>query len=268
MVKYKLVFCDFDDTLVASGCAIGDKTRSAIAEYRAAGGTFVICTGRSRASLEKRLEAVYGGAPDVPYICLQGGIIVDGGREIRHLCVGSDDVVRAADAARLAGLDLAFHADNRIFSERRTHITESYSALTGCPIEYAEPGADIAREYVGKFDKLMILSSPETRSAAEEVSRMHMATARFMFSGPTYLELVPADSGKGEAVRFMTNRLGFSESDVAAFGDAENDVDMLRAAALPVAIRGGMRACLDAAKLIAPSALDEGVADVLRMFIV
>ena len=36
MVTYKLVFCDFDDTLVRSGDAVGDYTRRAIADYRAA----------------------------------------------------------------------------------------------------------------------------------------------------------------------------------------------------------------------------------------
>lgn len=269
MVTYKLVFCDFDDTLVASGRAVGERTRRAIADYREAGGTFVICTGRSRVSLEKRLAAVYGSAKGIPYICFQGGTIVDeNGNELRHLTVSRDDIVRVSDEAVRAGYECAFHVGGEVYSERKTPVTENYAELTGCPIIYDESGRSIARTFDGKFDKMMILATLENRKYMEKLTGIPVTGSRFMFSGPTYLELVPSESGKGGAVKFMTARMGFDRSDVAAFGDADNDVDMLAEAGLPVAIRGGMPRCLAAARIIAAPASEEGVADVLRMFIV
>lgn len=267
MVKYKLVFCDFDDTLAVSGREVGEYTRRMIAAYRAAGGTFVICSGRSRKSLEHRLASVYGDATGIPYICLQGGVIVDGdGRELRRLYADKRDVIRASDAAYKAGCDVVFHADGDVFAREKTDISENYARLTGCPITYL-PYADIAREYDGEFEKMMILSSTASRAALEDIARMRLAGSRFMFSGETYLELVPAQSGKGSAVKFMTEKLGLTKDDTAAFGDADNDVDMLGAVGLPVAVRNAMPGCVAAAKLIAPSAADEGPAHVLDMFI-
>ncbi len=268
MVTYKLVFCDFDDTLVRSGDRVGEYTRRAIADYRAAGGTFVICTGRSRASLEKQLAAVYGDASGIPYICFQGGTIVGAdGVTLRRLVTDRADVVRFSDIAKERGYAHAFHAGGEVYCESRTPETEDYAAKTGCPITYIDPSVDFARTYDGDFDKMMILSSAATRPGLDEIARMPGGGSKLMFSGPTYLELVPAGSGKGGAVRFMTEYMGFSRGDTAAFGDANNDADMLASVGLPIAMRGGMKDALDAAKLIAPPASEEGMAHTLRMFI-
>ena len=268
MVTYKLVFCDFDDTLVRSGDAVGDYTRRAIADYRAAGGTFVICTGRSRASLEKQLHSVYGDASGIPYICFQGGTIVDGdGKVIRRLVTDRADVVRFSDIAAERGYAHAFHAGGEVYCETKTAETEDYAQKTGCPITYVSPSEHFARTYEGDFDKMMILSSSQTRPGLDEIAAMPSGGSKLMFSGPTYLELVPSGSGKGGAVEFMTKRLGFTRADTVAFGDANNDADMLRSVGLPIAMRGGMKDALDAAKLIAPPASEEGMAFALRMFI-
>lgn len=265
MLKYKLVFCDFDDTLAVSGEEVGERTRCAIADYRKAGGIFVICSGRSRMSLARRLASVYGSAEGVPYICLQGGLIVgEDGSVMRRLTAGREDVLSASAAAKARGIDVVYHADGEVYCEKKTYVSERYAFLTGCPVTYVPEG--FAETYKGGFDKMMLLAAEDGIETLAELSRMQLSSSRFMFSQATYLELVPAESGKGSAVEFMTEKLGLTKEDTAAFGDADNDIDMLGAVGLPVAVRNAMPGCKAAAKLIAPSAADEGPAKVLEMF--
>ena len=49
-------------------------------------------------------------------------------------------------------------------------------------------------------------------------------------------DLIPAGGGKAEGIRHMLERLGLAPEDIAAFGDEENDGDMLRYAGVGVAM--------------------------------
>lgn len=267
MVKYPLVFCDFDGTLAPEGGSVSERTKRAVADYTAAGGTFVICTGRSRVSLEKRLASVYGGAR-VPFICFQGGLICDKrGNILRRLTTPKEDVLRVTEAAVNAGYSPALHAGGGLFTDRRTPVTEYYERLTGCSFACVPDISAFVRDYGGEFDKMLVLSENGAESGLSDVAGTYCRGSRFVKSSPTFLELIPSQSGKGGAVRFMAERLGVPTERAAAFGDADNDVDMLEAVGLPVAMGGGMEKCIAAAELVAPPAAEDGVARVLETFI-
>ena len=45
-MKYKLLVCDFDGTLYTDDFKVAQETIDAVEEFKAAGGKFVIATGR------------------------------------------------------------------------------------------------------------------------------------------------------------------------------------------------------------------------------
>lgn len=51
--------------------------------------------------------------------------------------------------------------------------------------------------------------------------------AKIIYSANRYLDLIPSRSGKGEAVRYVAEKLGIQQ--VATAGDTGNDLDMMRA---------------------------------------
>jgi hydroxymethylpyrimidine pyrophosphatase-like HAD family hydrolase len=55
-------------------------------------------------------------------------------------------------------------------------------------------------------------------------------------SNPEYLEFVELGTSKGAALAFRLRRNGLSPMDLLAFGDAENDLEMLRMAGLGIAM--------------------------------
>jgi len=53
-------------------------------------------------------------------------------------------------------------------------------------------------------------------------------SAGFVYSGGSYLDVIPSLAGKGEATRFLARRWSVADGDVLAFGDSGNDLQLLR----------------------------------------
>ncbi len=78
------------------------------------------------------------------------------------------------------------------------------------------------------------------------------------------LEIGNPEVTKGSGLAFVAERLGIELDRVIAFGDGENDVELLEAAGFGVAVEGGharLRAIADAT---CAGPADEGVASVIE----
>ena len=80
------------------------------------------------------------------------------------------------------------------------------------------------------------------------------------------LEVLPPGASKREGVRAFCEHHGVDESsELAAVGDGENDAEMLRAAALGVAVANAGDAAMSAADIVVASNDDGGAAQAIRM---
>ena len=85
--------------------------------------------------------------------------------------------------------------------------------------------------------KIMLISSLDEASDVllsirESIRSFSTAT----FSKTNYLEVLPVGVNKAKALAVLTENLGFKLSQVAAIGDAPNDVEMLKEVGLPIAM--------------------------------
>lgn len=78
------------------------------------------------------------------------------------------------------------------------------------------------------------------------------------------IELSHENSGKHSGVLYFMNRLGLRREEVAAFGDADNDIDMLHFAGCGIAMENATDGCRAAADYITRSYDEDGVAYGLR----
>ena len=78
------------------------------------------------------------------------------------------------------------------------------------------------------------------------------------------IEISHRDAGKHTGLRFVTERLGISQDHVAAFGDGDNDVDMLKFAGYGVAVANASDNCRAAARYLTKHHNEDGVAYGLR----
>ena len=86
-------------------------------------------------------------------------------------------------------------------------------------------------------------------------------------SEPVYLEILPPGVSKGAALASMLDTLGLSAAETIAIGDNWNDVEMIEAAGLGVAMGqapAGVRARAD---YVCRTADEGGVREVIERFV-
>jgi len=86
-------------------------------------------------------------------------------------------------------------------------------------------------------------------------------------SWPDNVEVLAKGCGKGRAISFLAEKYGIKKDEIMAFGDQENDIEMLRSAGWPVAMENGVDAVKKIARIIAPKNTEDGVAKVLEKMV-
>lgn len=109
------------------------------------------------------------------------------------------------------------------------------------------------------------------RDRAERNRQMKLVAERFpetviSSSLPWNIEINSAGATKGQALKALCAALGISLSDVLAFGDGSNDLDMIRTAGTGVAMGNAVEEVKAAADWIAPSNEEAGVAAGIKRF--
>ena len=101
--------------------------------------------------------------------------------------------------------------------------------------------------------------------ALAEATLAHFAdTHQYAISGANWADLQIRGVDKGSAVRDLQCFLGVDRSQTAVFGDAGNDLSMMSEGDLSFAMANASQDVIEAARFVAPSNNEAGVAQVLR----
>ena len=91
-------------------------------------------------------------------------------------------------------------------------------------------------------------------------------TLSLVYSHPEFFEVMPKEATKGAALATLMETYGISSQETMAFGDSENDIEMLQWVGHPVAMANAsdqVKALFDNQ---APSNDDDGIARYLESF--
>ena len=86
-------------------------------------------------------------------------------------------------------------------------------------------------------------------------------------TAPFYLEVIPKVINKGQGIRDICAVLGIDPAQVISFGDAANDIPMLEAAGMGVAMGNAQEAVKAAADMVTLSNNEVGIAAALEKLI-
>lgn len=74
------------------------------------------------------------------------------------------------------------------------------------------------------------------RSSEEYFHKEYDARLLIVESGNGWLDFMPRESGKGPALRILSEKMGFALEQTVSFGDSENDISMLQATGISYAM--------------------------------
>lgn len=261
-----MIACDYDRTIFPFDAQeVPSFTKEMIHRYIDAGGRFVITTGRIFSSIRPEAERL-NLAGDL--ICLQGSAIYslsDGKLKFSEPL----DTVTAVNVLRYGedeGRICHVYFDSDYYVEKQNDITDYYSEY--CKVKPVYTGIRLSeyieRNNIKPFKIIMLTSPSEARAMLKKVDARFGEFADVSSSGPMCIEVVAKASGKGNAVKKLASYYGIDMQEVAVFGDALNDISMLKVAGLAVAVDNAMEEVKEEADIITESVTDCGVGKVIE----
>jgi len=230
---------------------------------RDAGLPFVIATGRMYRSAKHYLDDL---GLSGPIVCYQGAVVADAeGHFLRHIPIPLEPAREAIAAIVAGGHHLNVYVDDELYVSEVTPEARAYADFQ-----------DLTIHAVG--DLLAWLDRPPTKLVAVgerhamdklEVELKERFDGRLYISKslPEFLELAAPGVTKAEGLSFAAELLGVDLSRIVAFGDGENDVELVRAVGYGVAVANAHERVLEAADFVCPRDRDEGVAQVIEAFL-
>ena len=184
-----------------------------------------------------------------------------------------DAACRIMDIAEDEGFLVEGFIDGKAYSQRdymedsermsRCGRDAAYVQRTRIPVENI---FDFLRR-ADRLDSLNILVEdlarrPAVRQRVEKIDGVYLTT-----SGNLILETSSTEAGKGTALRELAAMLGIAREETAAFGNAENDIGMLRFAGIGVAVANAEKEVRAAADEVTESNAEDGVAQWLLRYL-
>ena len=245
----RLVAVDLDGTLIARDGRGAREAREAFAEFGRGGVQVAIATGRMVQSAALVLGEM--GVDRGFIIALNGAELwayPTGDAPLWQRAIAPPAARRAVEICLGAGAEVQGYVKGELRILRRTDRTEAYARRTRVTAQLVDEGR-MAEEP----QKLLALLEPSATGQLMEVLRLELPEQIECFrSEPDFVEIVPPGVDKGVALRALAERLGLRLDEVAAAGDAENDVEMLSIAGRAFAPRTAAAAVRGLGPLLLP----------------
>jgi Cof subfamily protein (haloacid dehalogenase superfamily) len=256
-----LICTDLDGTLYKNDKTISEENKEAIEYFKREGGYFTFITGRMP---YYSIDAYNAVNPNVPYGCVNGGGIYDG---VEHKYVWTYpiepsvlELVQYIDekfdniGIQVCGFDTTYFAKDNVF-------TEIFRKITNLPKNICH-----YRDVKESFAKIIfVVDGQDTMSAIDSALKLHSLSENFNFvrSEKSLYEILPKGVNKGLALSKLVEYLKVDINKTIAIGDFDNDVGMLKAAKLGVAVANASKAAKDAADIVTVSNEEHAIARVI-----
>ncbi len=265
MSKFRLVAFDLDGTLIGRDATVRPRVVAAIEQMRGRGIAGAIATGRM---YRNAVPFANGLSFSAPVICYQGAAVVDPGNDeiLREDPLANEPAMEVVRAAHEWGAYVQLYRDDSYYCEDADRFAKIYERVSGVrPI--VVPSLEEA--FAGRpSTKAVLVVDPADADRYAVMLRERLgATAYVTRSYPEFVEVMNPAVDKGDALRFVAKRLGISMEEVAAVGDAWNDVTLLQAAGFGIAMGSAPAELLEVADATVADQEHDGVAEAIERYV-
>jgi Cof subfamily protein (haloacid dehalogenase superfamily) len=263
-VKYRLVVADLDGTARSRTLGVTCGVRAAVAAAQARGVRVCVATGRMWRSAERWVRCL-GAQP--PAILYNGGQVYDfeTGRVLSDRRLSADATRRTLGLVRGdPTVQPHLFVNDRVYVERAHPLTDAYLMDDGLTCEVV---ASFEPWIEAEPHKLLVIGGPARVETLAGIIRAHRIPVHAVQSEPTYLEILPAGTSKGAALCVLLDALSVDVREVVAVGDNWNDLEMIEAAGLGVAMGHAPEGVRARADHVCGTAEEEGLRQVIERFV-
>ncbi len=252
--KPKLIAFDVDGTLLTSSHAVSTLTRQALGQLAHDDHYVLLATARPPKSVAE--IAAQLGIDHTISIALNGAMIIRDNKILWDVPMERFAVKEIIQESRQWGLHANLMAGWDWLVEESGYWCEQEAAIVGFEPETV---ADLTADSMPDAHKVLFMGNAEDIAAYREWAECRSLPLSISLSKPTYCEIVSADVSKAHALHQVAQMLEIPLSDVIAFGDGENDREIVEMAGIGVAMGNAMPEVLAVADLVTKSNDDNGI---------
>jgi len=200
-------------------------------------------------------------------VCYQGAVVAEPttGRWLRHEPIPLELARETIAALNEEGFGLNCYVGDELYVSEVTPEARRYADFQHLELH---PVGDLLEWLREPPTKLVVIEDPDVldklkqRMLARFDGRLYISK-----SLPYFLEFASPDVTKAAGLDFLSEHLGFRRERTVAFGDGENDIELVDWAGYGVAVANAHELVKKVADLVCPAADEEGVAQVLEAYL-
>ena len=267
-----MLVLDLDGTVLNDKKRIPERNKNAIKKLAKKGVKIIVCSGR-----------IFDGARSYatelgltgPLIACNGALIkiMEDNRLIYSNSLNIEDAINSVKICKSKGIYIHAYIDEILVTEQlkytsllnseRNKILDEKSRTN---IKVVENLVDYIMKSAKRIDKLVVISEylNQLFQLREQISRIE--SVEIASSSFDNIEVMNKGVSKGKAIKFLCNQMNININEVAAIGDNENDLDMLKTVGFPIAMGNAIDDVKKIAEYITDTNEDAGVAKAIQKF--
>lgn len=245
-MKYKMVAVDLDDTILHKDKTISEYTQ-AVFERLSENVKIVVATSRAIQRAGEYARQLHASA----LVSLNGAVVYDGETLIKTTPI-SEKVVRSllSELSQITPIELSIVKPEVVYTTDRYFIDRGESL----PIDLTDYDAgEVQRIYATTPNHEVLHALPLERMGLKLIQSQPK-------NYPDFHTIVRQEVNKAEGLKVLCERFNILPEEVVAFGDEDNDFDMIRFAGCGVAMGNAIDALKAQADDVAATNEEDGVA--------
>lgn len=269
----RLVALDLDGTTLRSDHSLSERVRNTLEKAIEQGTEIVIATGRTVTSVPRYIMDI----PGIRYFITSNGAQIYDKKQERFIysrCIEEDAVTAVIEAVRDKNVMVEVCSDGMAYTDsfyynmacegKLTYRNQKYIVDTRIPVDGY---LDFMYEKRNELENISISSdSPvlldDIRRRLEVIPGLTV-TSSFRYN----VEAGGSDVSKGNALIYVCGLLGIPMAETMGIGDSGNDVALLRACGLKIAVANAVPELKQEADYITESNNDDGAALAIEEFV-
>jgi Cof subfamily protein (haloacid dehalogenase superfamily) len=257
----KLVATDIDGTILIPEGEFTPRVKECVKKLCSSGVKVVLVTGRMNAAATRIAQDL---GLDTPVVSYQGGLVVENGKKLYERYLTEEQTERILAWAKKENIHINLYNDDILYSE-----TECYEIQRYCNNLHTEhtvkPFNEIKKD---KINKLLAIdySNPDRITRYEKELQEIFPDLYIVKSTPYFLEFSNPEGSKKCAVEFLQNYWSLKKEEILTIGDQNNDIALLQAGGLKIAMGNATDELKEIADYITESVYDDGFVYAMKKF--
>lgn len=257
----KLVATDIDGTILIPEGEFTKEVKECINSLCKKGIKVVLVTGRMNAAAKRIAKDLGLTTPVVSY---QGGLVVEGEKTLYERYLTENQTERILNWAKQENIHINLYNDDILYSESECYEVKRYCNNLHTEFEIKE----FSKIKKDKINKLLAIdyNNPERINKLEKELPIVFPDLYIVKSTPYFLEFSNKEASKSCAVEFLQNYWGLKKEEILTIGDQNNDIALLEAGGIKIAMGNATEELKKHADFITASVFENGFVKAMERF--